>query len=128
MLKSIQSRKVALSVIKDAATVFFIVAIVNWLVVIIRFPPLAGIQFIDSLVTVVLAAMVLRLKSRASAVILLIQSVGGFIVLSYLWLTVEPGDFNYGYGPKIILALILSYASVRAVQATYLLQGRFSKA
>lgn len=127
MWKPIQSGEVALSTIKDAATIFVILAVVNYVVALIKYPPAAQIQFIDSLVTIVLAMMLLKWRSRTAAIILLVQSIGGFMLMSYLWLTVEPNEFSYNPGPRLLLAMILSYASIRAVQATFLMHGRFAR-
>ncbi|MCW8963503.1 MAG: hypothetical protein OQL16_06865 [Gammaproteobacteria bacterium] len=127
MYRPIKSREVALSTIKDTSTVFFILAVVLLLVVYIKFPPGLELQFIESLIYAVLAAMVLELKSRAAAVLLFIQSGGGFIFLTYSWLTIPNNEFSYTYGPRIILALILTYTAIRAVQATYLLHGKFNQ-
>ena len=128
MYKPIRSRKLALSTIKDTATVFFVFAIVNLLIVYTKFPPGLELQFVGSLIYAVLAAMVLELKSRTAAILLLLQSGGGFIFLTYSWLTIDNHEFNYGFGPRIILTLILTYVAIRAVQATYLLHGRFNQA
>ena len=106
--------------------VFFILALANVVVVSIKFPPGLQIQFVDTLVTMVLAAMAWRLRSRTAAILLFIQSSGAVIILSYLWITFTPVDFNPRYGPKLILALILTYAAVRMVQATFLLHGRYA--
>lgn len=128
MYRSIKSKEVALTTVKDTSAVFFILAIVNLLVVYIKFPHGLELQFIESLIYAVLAAMVLELKSRTTAVLLFIQSGGGFILLTYSWLTITNNEFSYTYGPRVILALVLTYTAIRAVQATYLLHGKFTQA
>jgi len=127
MYRPIKSREGALITIKDTSAIFFILAIVNILVVYIKFPPGLELQFIESLIYAVLAAMVLERKSRAAAVLLFIQSGGGLILLTYSWLTITDDEFSFAYGPRIILALILTYTAIRAVQATYLLHGKFNQ-
>ena len=127
MYKPIRSAKAAVSTINDAALIFIVLAVINFLLVSVRYPPGIQVQFAESLIYVVLATMAWRLHSRTAAILLFIQSAGAFIILSYLWITVSPNDFNPGYGPRLILALILTYAAVRMVQGTFLLHGRYAE-
>ena len=51
----------------------------------------------------------------------IIHSACAVIILSYLWITFSEADFNPRYGPRLMLAFILTHAAARMVQGTFLM-------
>ena len=123
MFKKIKSKYGALTAIKDSCIIFVAVSFFNIIFAFINSSPMIGIRITDSLINLTLAYILFFWNSKTIAVVLLLQSAGGFIFLSYRWLF----DENQYYDPRpvIILSLILTWAAIRAVQATYLLHSKY---
>ena len=113
----IESREDALKVAKDASTAFFLIA---------------GLQALLSFVigfSILLDAafylgggfFVRRFHSRAAAIVLLL--------LAGISAAVTVGNrmgADLGGGKNVVLALIVFWAAIRAVEATFKLHGRFA--
>ncbi len=123
MFKKIKSKYGALTAIKDSCIIFVTVSFFNIFFAFINSSSMIGVQLIDSLITITLVYILFVWRSKTIAVVLLFQSAGGFIFLSYRWLFNE--DQYYDQGPVIILSLIITWAAIRAVQATYLLHSKY---
>jgi hypothetical protein len=118
MFAKIESRDDALKVIKDASIGFFFIAVLQ-----------AGLGFfiapslmIDAVLYAILAGVLLKWKSRIAAVLLLLLA-GGALVMTFLNMI---GATAMG-GSNIILGLVILWAAVRAVEATFRLQGEFAE-
>lgn len=118
MFAKIESRDDALKVIKDASIGFFFIAVLQ-----------AGLGFfvapslmIDAVLYAILAGVLLKWKSRIAAVLLLLLA-GGALVMTFLNMI---GATAMG-GSNIILGLVILWAAVRAVEATFRLKGEFTE-
>lgn len=118
MFAKIESRDDALKVIKDTSIGFFFIAVLQ-----------AGLGFfiapslmIDAVLYAILAGVLLKWKSRIAAVLLLLLA-GGALVMTSLNMI---GATAMG-GSNIILGLVILWAAVRAVEATFRLQGEFAE-
>lgn len=116
LFSPIVTRDAALKVIRSASFGFFIVAAIQGGVGVFLSPDM----LIDATLFAVLAGILLKWKSRIAAVLLLVLSVMAFIVtiLNLKAIMAEGGT-------NIFLAAIVMWISVRAVEATFKLQGRF---
>lgn len=105
----IETREESLKIIKDSSNGFIFLAALQ--IVIGYF--LSGLPaIIDGVIFAVLALLLRRFKSILVAVLLLLLSVGGIVVTAI-------NRFGGGTGGRnIILALIMIWVSIRAVQAT----------
>ena len=117
MFAKIESRDDALQTIKDTAMGFFFIAILQ-----------AGLGYfiapslmIDAVFYAILAGVLLKWKSRIAAVLLLLLGCGALVMtfLNLVGVTAQGGN-------NVILGLIICWAAVRAVEATFKLQGKFS--
>ena len=114
----IASRDDALEVVKDTSNAFFFLAALQaalayWV----------GLSMLfDAAVYAVGGFFLRRYQSRTAAVILLLLAVAG----AGITVANRVGQ-NLGGGNNIILAIIVLWAAVRAVQATFKLRGRFSQ-
>ena len=116
-LSKIESRAEALKVVKDTSMAFFVVA---GLQAALSF--LVGFSIlIDAGLYVIGGFLLRRFNSRAAAVALLILALLGTVVT----VANKLGE-NLGGGNNILLALIVLWAAVRAVDATFKLHGRYS--
>ena len=112
----IESRADALKVVKDTSTGFFVVAAIQ-----------AALSFwvgfsvlFDAAIYVVGGFFLRRFNSRVAAIVLLLLALlgAGVTVANKL------GE-NLGGGNNIFLALILLWAAVRAVDATFKLHSKY---
>ena len=113
----IESRADALKVVKDTSTGFFVVAALQ-----AALSFLVGFSVLfDAVVYVVGGFFLRRFNSRIAAVVLLVLALfgAGVTVANKL------GE-NLGGGNNIFLALIVLWAAVRAVEATFKLHGKYS--
>jgi len=118
MFAKIESRDDALQTIKDTSIGFFFIAVLQ-----------AGLGFfiapsliIDAILYAILAGILLKWKSRIAAVSLLLLG-GGALAMTFLNLV---GVTALG-GNNVILGLLIFWAAIRAVEATFKLQGKFSE-
>jgi|SRR3989344_2197731 len=109
----IETLEQALKVIKESAYGFFFISILQ-----------AGLGFalgaslwIDAIIFSVLAAVLLKFKSRVAAVFLLIFSSAATVVTFINKFSPEP-NVQMG-GTNIFLSLVILWAAIRAVQATF---------
>ena len=112
----IENRDEALKMVKDAAMAFFFVAglqaiLSYW----IGFDVL-----VDAAIYAIGGVFLRRFNSRAAAVVLLLLALLGAGVT-----IANKAGANLGGGNNIILALIILWAGIRAVEATFKLHGRF---
>ncbi len=114
MFAKIESRDDALQTIKDTSIGFFFIAVLQ-----------AGLGFfiapsliVDAILYAILAGILLKWKSRIAAVSLLLLG-GGALAMTFLNLV---GVTALG-GNNVILGLLIFWAAIRAVEATYKLQG-----
>jgi hypothetical protein len=117
MFAKIGSREDALKTVKDTSIVFFAIAALQ---VVLGFF-IAPTIILDAILLGVLAGILLKWNSRVSAVLLLLLGSGA-LVMTVLNIA---GVTDAG-GTNIILALIIVWAAIRAVEATFKLQGKFS--
>ena len=103
---------------RDAALGFLVVA---GLQAVVGFFLMPGV-LIDAVILTVLALFLMKARSRAAAVLLLLVSLGQAVVtvLNRLGMTAMGGK-------NIFLAAIMVIVAVRAVEATFKLQGRFTQ-
>jgi len=114
-----KSREDALEIAKGAATGFFVVAAIQGA---LSFVVGFSILF-DAVVYAAGGFFVRRFHSRVAAVVLfLVALVAVGVTLA------NKAGANLGGGNNIFLALIVLWASVRAVEATFKLHGRFAAA
>jgi hypothetical protein len=118
MFSSLETRDQALKMTRDAAYGFLFVAALHALLGFFFMPAV----LVDAVILAVLAFFLLRTQSRVAAVLLLLVSSGqaAVTVLNRLGMT------QLG-GKNIILAVIMLIVAVRAVEATFKLQGRFTQ-
>ena len=116
-LSKIESRADALKVVKDSSTAFFVVAAIQ-----AALSFLVGFSvLIDAFIYAIGGFFLRRFNSRAAAIVLLLLAVlsAGVTVANKL------GE-NLGGGNNIFLALIVLWAAIRAVEATFKLRGKFA--
>jgi hypothetical protein len=117
LFSSIESREDALKVAKDASTAFFLIAGLQALLsFVIGFSIL-----LDAAFYLVGGFFVRRFHSRAAAIVLLL--------LAGISAAVTVGNrmgADLGGGKNVVLALIVLWAAIRAVEATFKLRGRFA--
>ena len=116
LFTKIKNKDDALKIIKDSSIVFFFVAALQ-----------AGLGFfiapsliIDGILYAILAAILLKWKSRIAAVFLLLLGSAALVmtVLNKIGVTAEGGN-------NIILAIIIFWVAIRAVEAAFKLHGKF---
>lgn len=114
LFQTISNKEEALKVIRDASNAFYLIAIINGVLMIISGQPLG---IIDGVIYAVLAFLLRKDQKNIIAIILLVLSALGLIttLLNIFGVT------NAG-GRNIILASIVVWAAVRAFQATSYLQ------
>jgi len=118
LLKWIDNREEALKIIKESSYVFLFIAILNGVTGFFISQLLIGYAILFS----ILAILLLWLKSRIVAVALLLVSVSS-LVMTLL------RNFNAtkAGGPSIILAIIVFWISIKALEATFKLHGKFKE-
>ena len=116
MFSSIDAREDALKMARSAAHAFLFVAALNVAMGLLLQPS----AFVDAIALTVLGVILLKWHSRVAAVLLLLISLGQGAVTVLNRLGVTAG------GKNMILAVIMVIVAVRAVEATFKLQGRFA--
>ena len=115
----IETRDDAIKVVKDTSLVFFFVAVLQ---AVLSFLLDFSVLF-DVFVYGVGGFFLRRNNSRAAAVVLLVlAAIGAGVTFA------NKVGANLGGGTNIFLALIVLWAGIRAVEATFKLRGRFSSA
>lgn len=115
----IEDRDGALKVVTASASVFIVVAAIQAVVAFfVGYALLA-----DAAIYAVLGAILMRFKSRAAAIILLLLAVVTSVVT-----VANAAGAKLGGGNNIFLSLVVLWAGVRAVEATFKLRGRFAAA
>jgi len=125
--KPIHTREEALKTIKDSSSAFFFVASLQgaigmWLAT--QYPDLGfdvGETVIEVAIYTAFAAWLRWGRSRTAAVILLLMATVALGTTIGAQLKIIPG------GKNIWLALIVLWAAVKAVEATFKLRGRFKR-
>lgn len=125
--KSIQTKEEALKIIKDASLAFFFVAALQgtigiWLAT--QYPSSGfdvGVTMIDVAIYTVCAAWLRWGRSRAAAILLLIAATVAFGTTIAAQLKIIEG------GKNVVVALIVFWTAVKAVEATFKLRGRFKE-
>ncbi len=117
LFSRIESRDDALKVTSDASSGFLVMAGIQAVGSIFVGPSI----LIDAVIWAVLAGMLRAWKSRVVAILLLLMSLGVIVVtiLNRMGVTHEGGG-------NLLLVGLMLLLSVRAVQATFLLRGRFT--
>lgn len=114
----IENREDALKVIKDTSTAFIAIAILQ--AILSYF--IGRSILIDGIINAGGAYFLRRFNSRAAAVVLLIvAAVSVGITIANLL------GAELGTGTNILMAIIVFWAGVRAVEATFKLRGRFAE-
>ncbi len=109
----IETKEEAIKVIKDSANGFYFLAALQ---IVIGYFLLGLPAIIDGAMFGVLAFLLRQFKSMVVAVLLLLLSLGGAVVTAI-------NQFGGGTGGRnTILALIMIWVSIRAVQATFKLR------
>lgn len=112
----VESREDALKVIKDTSSAFIAIAVLQ---AIISYFTGSSI-LIDAIINAGGAFFLRRFNSRAASVILLVVAVISFCITCANLLGAKLGT-----GTNILLALIVLWAGIRAVDATFKLHSRF---
>jgi hypothetical protein len=115
----IEDRDGAIKVVTASASVFIVVAAIQ--AVVAFFIGYAGL--VDAFIYAVLGAILMRFKSRVVAVILFFLAIVATVVT-----VANAIGAKLGGGTNIFLSLMILWAGVRAVEATFKLHGRFSAA
>ena len=113
----IEDRDGAIKVVTASASVFIVVAAIQAVVAFF----VGYALLVDAVIYAVLGAILLRFKSRVAAVILLLLA----IVTAGVTVANATGA-KLGGGHNIFLSLMVLWAGVRAVEATFKLRGRFA--
>jgi hypothetical protein len=123
--KAIKTREEALKTIKDSSSVFFFVAALQaaigiWMAT--QYPD-AGFDMGETVITVaiyaIFAAWLRWGRSRTAAVVLLLVATVALVTTIAAQLNIIQG------GKNVVLALIVFWAAVKAVEATFKVRGRF---
>jgi apolipoprotein N-acyltransferase len=114
----LESREDALKLVKDTSSAFFVIAVLQaalayWIGLSILF---------DAVIYAVGGFFLRRFNSRVAAVALLVLALVGACVT-----VANRIGANLGGGNNFILASIVLWAAVRAVEATFKLRGKFSE-
>jgi hypothetical protein len=117
LFAKIENRSEAVKVIKDTSIAFMVLGVIQGAIGYFLFPEL----LYDAALYIVLGLILLVVKSRIAAVLLLILSGISVVttVTNLLGITASGGG-------NIIVALIIFGAAVKAVEATFKLHGRFA--
>lgn len=106
----IETKEEAIKVIKDSSNGFYFLAALQ---IVISYFLLGLPSIIDGVIFAVFAFLLRQFKSMVVAVLLLLLSVGGLVVTGI-------NKFGGGTGGQnLILAVIMIWVSVRAIQATF---------
>ena len=106
----IETKEEALKVIKDASNGFYFLAALQ---VVLGYFIMGTEAIIDGVLFAVCAFLLRKFNSRVVAVILLLLSIGGLVVTAI-------NKFGGGTGGQnLILAVIMIWTSIRAIQATF---------
>ncbi len=122
----IDSRKAALQMVKDCGNAFYVVAALNAVIAMVL--TLVAVDDLsrlgDAAVYGLLGYFIREQRSRIAACLAVVFAslVVGITAANLLGFGTGTGGFN------ILLAVIVMLAAVRSVEATFKLQGRFSKA
>ena len=117
MFAKIESREDALKTIKDCSIGFLFIAALQ-----------AGIGYfvapsliIDGILYAILAAILWKWNSRIAAILLLLLGTAAAVVtlLNKFGVTAEGGN-------NIFLAIIIFWAAIRSVEATFKLHGKYA--
>lgn len=115
----IENRKEALKMVKDTSLAFFFIAALQAI-----FSYWLGYEILVDAALFGIGAFFLRwLHSRVAAVFLLALA----LLSTGITIANKMGEMKSG-GNNIILAMIILWAGIRAVEATFKLNGRFSTA
>ena len=106
----IESKEEAVKVIKDCSNAFLVLAAIE---VIAGLVLLGTGAVIDGIVFAILAIILRKLHSRVAAIILLLLSLGAVVV------TIMNNVSGGKGGSNIILGIVIVYASIRGIQATF---------
>ena len=117
LFAKITNRDEALKTIKDSSMGLFFVAALQAGLGLFAAPSM----LIDGILYAVLAAILLKWKSRVAAILLLLLG-GAALVMTALNMA---GVTNEG-GRNITLAVIIFWVAIRAVEATFKLHGKFA--
>jgi predicted ferric reductase len=118
LFSKIETRDDALKAVKDTSMGFFVVAALQ-----AALSFLVGFSvLVDAALYVIGGFFVRRFHSRVAAVALLLLA----LVAAGVTVANKLGE-NLGGGNNILLAVIVLWAAVRAVEATFKLHGRFSE-
>jgi hypothetical protein len=109
----IETEQEALKVIKDASYGFFFIAILQGVIGL----ALGMNVLLDAILYLIFAGILLKFKSRVAAILLLLLSAGALVVTFVNKLNPNP-EGRTG-GTNIVLAVIMLWAAVRAIQATF---------
>jgi hypothetical protein len=115
----IENRDDALKMVRDTSMAFYAIA---GLQAVLSYWIGLGL-LVDAAIYAIGGFFLRRFNSRAAAVVLLILAL-----LSAGVTIANKAGADVGGGNNIILALVMLWAGIRAVEATFKLQGRFSSA
>lgn len=116
LLGKIENREGALKTIKESAYAFIFIALLQGAIGVF----LAPSTLIDAALFFICAILLMWLKSRTVAIVLLLMSLGAVIMTVLNKIGVSTGG-----GSNIILAIIILFAAVKATEATFKLHGRY---
>jgi hypothetical protein len=118
MFAKIENRDDALKTIKETSIAFLVVAGIQGVLGFFIAPSV----LVDAALYAILGLILMKWKARTAAVLLLLLAGLAAVVtfMNKLGIMAEGGT-------NIILALIVLWAAVRAVEATFKLHGKFAK-
>jgi hypothetical protein len=117
LFAKIETRDDALKTVRECALGFFFVAALQGVLGAIVAPAL----LFDAVILAILAAILMKWRSRTAAILLMLMTV--FVVV--ITVLNRIGATSQG-GTNVFLAVFMGIVAFRAVQATFLLHGRFA--
>jgi hypothetical protein len=118
LLGKIEDRADALKTIKESSYVFIFIAILQGAISFFVVPKM----FIDAALFLICALLLMWLKSRTVAIILLVISLAAAVVS----VLIKIGGTTVS-GSYIIFTIIILIASAKATEATFKLHGKFKE-
>lgn len=118
LLGKIEDRAGALKTIKESSYVFILIAILQGTISFFVVPKM----LIDAALFLICALLLMWLKSRTAAIILLVMSLTCVAVIVLMKTGLTSGRVTY-----IIFTIIILIASAKATEATFKLHGKFKE-
>ncbi len=117
LLEPINSRAVALEAIQQSAIAFVVVGVLQGILGLFLSPTM----LIDAFILIALGLLLAFLKSRVVALVLL-----PLAIMMLVFTILNSAGLTDNGGTNVFLGLVVCWAALRAVEATFKLHGRFA--